>query len=105
MNRLIIFGIVTLASVFMAVSGFGKMGGSYFPGYPGYSVGFGAGGGGGAGYNGIWSFLVFSKIMKFTINVYSINFYFGWFVVLRQPYCTQNDQNTIEFWSFRVQRD
>ena len=70
MNRLFVFGIITLSSVIMAVYGYGKGGfggGMMYPMYGGYggSYGFGGGvgfgGGGGGGYGGIWSFLVFSK--------------------------------------------
>ena len=67
MNRLTIFSIVTLSSLFMAVYGYGgkMMMGGYMPYYGGgmsygYGGGMGLGGGGGA-YGGVWSFLVFSE--------------------------------------------
>ena len=67
MNRLSIFGILFVSSLFMAVYGFGKMGMMpYYGGYGGAGMmmaGGGMGMGGGGGYGGVWSFLVFSKIL------------------------------------------
>ena len=58
MNRLFICGILFTSCVFMAVYAGGMgMGMSYMPMSYSYSGGMGMSG----GYNGVWSFLVFSK--------------------------------------------
>ena len=68
MNKLLIFGIISLSSIFMAVYGYAYMPmyskGMIGGGYGGYGMGMGMGMGGGGGFGmggGIGGFLIFSK--------------------------------------------
>ena len=78
MNKLLIFGIISLSSIFMAVYGYGYMPmyskGMIGGGYGGYGMGMGMGMGGGGGFGmggGIGGFLIFSK---FT-HLYRLHFH------------------------------